>query len=81
MRKLPSACAIALLLFATACARPTPVTVEATATEDARCEAWRDALPSRSRSDTQQTQDEIALLYDVFLAACEGYDLPFGNPG
>lgn len=39
-------------------------------TERAICEAWREALPTRSRSDTAQTQAEIGLLYDVFEAAC-----------
>lgn len=39
-------------------------------TERALCEAWGDALPTRSRSDTAQTQAEIGVLYDVFEAAC-----------
>ena len=56
------------------CTKTTPA---ATETEAARCTAWRDSLPSRSKSDTPQTQAEIGTSYDVFLAACPGYGLPF----
>lgn len=41
-----------------------------TETERAICQAWGEALPTRSRSDTIQTQAEIGVLYDVFEAAC-----------
>ncbi|MEM6727016.1 MAG: hypothetical protein AAF618_00825 [Pseudomonadota bacterium] len=36
----------------------------------ALCVAWGEALPTRSRSDTAQTQDEIEAAYDAFAAAC-----------
>lgn len=49
----------------------------ATETEDALCETWRDSLPSRSRSDSSQTKQEIGRQYEDFLAACPGRDLPF----
>lgn len=48
-----------------------------TETERAACEAWRDSLPSRSRLDTAQTRAEIGDGYDVFLAACPGFQLMF----
>ena len=52
--------------------RPTTV---ATATEMALCAEWGRSLPTRSRSDTEQTQREIARSYDVFTAAC-GREVP-----
>ena len=51
--------------------------IEASATEAAICDAWRDSLPTRSRSDTQETITQIGILYDTFLAACPGHKLPF----
>jgi len=54
-----------------------PAQVAAIETEQALCESWRDSLPSRSNADTEQTQDEIENAYNVFLAACPGYELPF----
>lgn len=41
------------------------------ATEMALCDVWQDSLPSRSRDDTRQTQEEIGLAYDKFEAACQ----------
>jgi hypothetical protein len=58
-----------LLAGAAACS---PMTV-ATATERELCIAWRDSLPSRSRADTNQTQAEIGVAYDVQAAACPGF--------
>jgi Flp pilus assembly protein TadD len=43
---------------------------QASATEQAICEAWGGSLPTRSRSDTQQTQDEIQQAYAVQDAVC-----------
>lgn len=43
----------------------------ATATETALCDAWQDSLPSRSRSDTAQTQSEIGRAIAVFEAVCQ----------
>ena len=40
------------------------------ATEQALCDVWQDSLPSRSRADTRQTQEEIGRAYDKFEAAC-----------
>jgi hypothetical protein len=40
------------------------------ATSAAICDSLGAALPTRSRSDTPQTADEIAVLYATFAAAC-----------
>lgn len=34
------------------------------------CELWGEALPTRSRSDTEQTQTEITELYADFTLSC-----------
>ena len=68
----------ALMLLASGCVRNNP-TAEATETEAALCTAWGGSLPTRSAGDTQQTADEIGLAYDVFLAACRGFELTFGG--
>ncbi len=47
-------------------------TTAGTETSRALCQAWRDSLPSRSHSDTPQTQAEIGRGYDVQAAACAG---------
>ena len=56
-----------LLVLAGAC---TPTTNVGIATEAEICRAWRDSLPSRSSSDTEQTRAEIGVSYDVQAAAC-----------
>ena len=66
--RLRTSCAAASLLLASGCA--TPPIVGATATEQARCEAWAASLPTRSHADTPQTQAAIGHVYDVFEAAC-----------
>lgn len=43
-----------------------------TVTEKIRCEAWRESLPTRSHSDTAETQDQIGRAWAVWEAACEG---------
>lgn len=40
------------------------------ATSAAICDSIGAALPTRSRSDTPQTADEIVILYATFAAAC-----------
>lgn len=37
---------------------------------DALCREWGGSLPSRSRDDTQRTQEEISRAYNVYEAAC-----------
>lgn len=44
--------------------------VEATATERTLCRTWGESLPTRSRLDTAQTQQEISEVYADFAAAC-----------
>jgi hypothetical protein len=52
------------------CAQTTP---GVTATEAELCRQWRDSLPTRSKSDTEQTQAEIGRAYDVQAAACPNW--------
>lgn len=47
--------------------QPIPVAIE---TERELCIQWRDSLPTRSRSDTERTQQEIGYAYDVQALAC-----------
>lgn len=68
-------CVVALITLVTGC--QTPKTTAGSATADAICVAWRDSLPSRSAADTPETIAEIGLAYDVFLAACKGFALPW----
>ena len=60
---------VTLLTALVVAAGCSPMT-EATETEQALCEAWRDSLPSRSFSDTEKTQSEIGVAYDIQAAAC-----------
>ena len=46
---------------------------EATATENTICRIWGESLPTRSRSDTAQTQNEIGEAYADFATACPAY--------
>lgn len=62
---------VSMLLVAAGCTQMT--TSVGGATEQAICRSWGEALPTRSRSDTDQTQDEIGQLYDTFEAACPAF--------
>ena len=49
-------------------------TIQDTArTELVLCRIWGDSLPTRSRQDTQLTQDGIAAAYADFEAACPDF--------
>lgn len=48
--------------------------VAATATESELCRQWGYALPTRSRSDSEQTQAEITVLYAAFSLSCPAWD-------
>ena len=72
-------CAVALPLLAGGCGTTTR-TGAVTETERAVCDAWRDSLPSRSRSDTIETRHAIGRAYDEFLAACPDHSLAFPEP-
>ena len=50
-----------------------PGKTTATATENALCRAWGADLPTRSRHDTPQTQDEIEQAYATFANACPNH--------
>jgi hypothetical protein len=65
------ASAAALIGLTTACAS---TMTRGSETETAICEAWGDALPTRSRNDTQTTINEITLLYARFAAACPQFE-------
>lgn len=39
----------------------------------ALCVSWGQSLPTRSREDTNQTQDEIEAAYVTFAAACPNH--------
>ena len=69
--RLPFAGALTLCVASLSACVPT--TRGATATEAELCIAWRDSLPTRSRSDTEQTQAEIGAAYDVQAAACPNW--------
>jgi hypothetical protein len=72
MRSALKLSALGLTLLAVAgCA--TPRMFEATATERELCIAWRDSLPTRSKSDTEETRAEIGRAYDVQAAACPSW--------
>jgi len=43
------------------------------ATEAELCRTWGESLPTRSRSDTARTADEIELGYTKFAAACPDF--------
>ena len=70
MPKIWKSASLAAALTATACA---PLTMPAGATEGALCRTWGEGLPTRSRADTVQTQDEIAALYADFTTACPAW--------
>jgi hypothetical protein len=45
---------------------------QAGATEVALCSEWQSSLPTRSRNDTTQTQDEIQVAIAKHAAVCLG---------
>ena len=55
------------VMFLTSC---TTTQIAGGATSAAICDSIGAALPTRSRSDTPQTADEIARLYATYAAAC-----------
>ena len=61
--------ALTLLGLAAGCT-PSQTTIEAIETEREIFIQWRDSLPSRSRQDTERTQQEIGYAYDVQGMVC-----------
>lgn len=71
----PTVFAIPLMLlgWVGACAPTTQPTIADTAGTEAfreACIQWRDSLPTRSRNDTERTQQEIGYAYDVQGMVC-----------
>ena len=73
-RRMKSATALMALGLAAGCTQTQTIPV-ATATEVEReiCIQWRDSLPTRSRQDTPQTQQEIGHAYDIQGLACPNW--------
>jgi hypothetical protein len=61
---------IASLVLMTGCVS---TTMPGGATEREVCIAWGESLPTRSRSDTDQTKAEIQRAYATFAAACPAF--------
>ena len=59
-----------VIVFAGLMAACTNTATVVSATEEAICDSIGYSLPTRSRSDTAQTSDEITRLYATFAAAC-----------
>lgn len=60
------------LVWGVACspAQTTTEAIGATEVERELCIQWRDSLPTRSRQDTERTQQEIGYAYDVQGMVC-----------
>ncbi|WP_372605465.1 hypothetical protein [Actibacterium sp.] len=75
---MPRALTLPLMLLAIAACSPTLTTDIATDTGSATaakiCDEIGQSLPTRSRSDTQQTRDEITEAYAVFVAVCPNHE-------
>jgi len=59
-----------VIVFAGLMTACTSIPTEGGVTSAAICDSIGAALPTRSRSDTPQTADEIARLYATYAAAC-----------
>lgn len=68
-RRMPFVTAWIVLGLAAGCTQ-SPETVAAIETEREICIQWRDSLPTRSRNDTERTQQEIGYAYDVQGMVC-----------
>lgn len=66
MNKIVNALMLSVLMLVTACA----TTNQATETELALCVVWGDSLSTRSKADTQATQDGIGDSYGDFKVQC-----------
>lgn len=64
---VPLTTLLAVLLMLTACTATSPSGDTAI---DAVCREWGRALPTRSRQDTLQTQQEFERLYRIYDAVC-----------
>ena len=75
MQKILKMLLVAIALTLSGCAN---MKTPGGATERTLCRVWGESLPTRSRSDTAQTQLEVAEAYADFEAACpkHGYLIP-----
>lgn len=67
--RMKSVTALIVLGLAAGCTQSRE-TIAAIETEREICIQWRDSLPTRSRSDTERTQQEIGYAYDVQGMVC-----------
>lgn len=63
---------VAIVFLLSGCVTIAPP--EGTQTERALCRVWGNSLPTRSRSDTDQTKQEIQKAYLAFSLACPDYE-------
>ena len=68
----PTKFAIPLMLLGSVagCTPSQTIPVATAETEREICLQWRDSLPTRSRNDTERTQQEIGYAYDVQGMVC-----------
>ena len=71
MQKILKPASLITVLILSGCAS---MKTPGTATERTLCRVWGESLPTRSRSDTQQTQTEISEAYADFATACPDYE-------
>lgn len=69
-RMVALCCLMLAVPILTACQGTRPLATEGGAIETTLCRVWGESLPTRSRHDTAQTQDEIGQAYADFAAAC-----------
>lgn len=70
--RMKSATALIVLGLAAGCTQSQQI-VAVSETEREICIQWRDSLPTRSRSDTERTQQEIGYAYDVQGMVCPNW--------
>ena len=70
MQKILTPVCLTIALILSGCVN---TTTPGGATERTLCRVWGESLPTRSRSDTAQTQLEVAEAYADFEAACGEY--------
>lgn len=74
-RLMRSATVLTLLGLAAGCVPAQRIDVVTATSEVFRetCIQWRDSLPTRSRQDTERTQQEIGYAYDVQAVVCPAW--------
>jgi hypothetical protein len=67
---MKSAATLIMLGLAAGCTQSQTISAVTAETEKELCIQWRDSLPTRSRQDTERTQQEIGYAYDVQAVVC-----------